>query len=163
MNIADLLSPERVQVRADLRSKKRVIEDLAALLASGVPSTAGQEEQPDAFKGTAFTSLINREKLGTTGLGSGVAIPHGRVRGLEQAVGAFMRLNPGIDYEAADGLATDLVFALLVPEQATDEHLNILRLLAEMFMDEDFCSQLRTAEDAAAVYSLLHSYQPVAS
>lgn len=151
MKIAELLSAERVQLRTDLRSKKRVLEDLSKLLSLGAPGLDDSE---------IFASLIGREKLGSTGLGGGVAIPHGRMPKLQQAVGAFMRLNPGVDYEANDGVAADLVFALLVPEQATEAHLLILRRLAEMFTDDAFCAELRTAADGAKLYALLNNYVP---
>lgn len=151
MSVADLLSTERVQLRADLRSKKRVLEELAALLSQAASKLDKQD---------IFISLINREKLGSTGLGGGVAIPHGRVRGLDTPVGALLRLKPGVDYEANDGQPADLVFGLLVPEQATDTHLRILRALAEMFTDDSFCARLREAPDSAALNQLLCNYVP---
>lgn len=151
MKIADLLTAERVQVRTDLRSKKRVLEDLSKLLSLGAP---GLDDS------AIFASLIGREKLGSTGLGGGVAIPHGRMPRLQQAVGAFIKLSPGVDYESNDGVAADLVFALLVPEQATEQHLLILRRLAEMFTDDAFCTELRNAADGARLYGLLNNYVP---
>lgn len=151
MKIADLLTADRVQLRADLRSKKRVLEELALLLTQAAPTIDRQD---------AFTSLVNREKLGSTGLGGGVAIPHGRMRGIDTAVGALLRLKPGVDYEASDGQPADLIFGLLVPEQATDAHLQILRALAEMFTDDAFCARLRAAPDSAALASLVSSYMP---
>ncbi len=151
MKIAELLNAERVQVRSDLRSKKRVLEDMGKLLSLGAPGLNDSD---------IFTTLIAREKLGSTGLGGGVAIPHGRVKGLEQAVGAFIRLNPGVDYESNDGAPADLVFGLLVPEQATEQHLLILRRLAEMFTDDAFCAELRAAADGAALFALLNRYAP---
>ncbi|MGH8531109.1 MAG: PTS sugar transporter subunit IIA [Nevskiales bacterium] len=151
MKIAELLNAERVQLRTDLRSKKRVLEDMGKLLSLGAP---GLDESD------IFSTLIGREKLGSTGMGFGVAIPHGRMQGLERAVGAFMKLSPGVDYESSDGTPADLIFGLLVPEQATEQHLLILRRLAEMFTDDTFCAELRAAADGAALFALLNRYAP---
>ena len=150
MNIADLITSERVELRHDIHSKKRALEDLSKLLA-----TAG------GFDSNAiFTSLINREKLGSTGLGQGVAIPHGRVRGLDKTVGAFIRLAQGVDYEANDSQPADMIFALAVPEDCTEEHLETLRNLAEMFTDDEFTGKLRSAESNSALFELLDGYKP---
>ncbi len=151
MNIADLITQERVEVRHDLRSKKRVLEDVSKLLSQASLDLAENE---------VFTSLVNREKLGSTGLGAGVAIPHGRVRGLEQSIGAFFRLTQGIDYESNDGQPADLVFGLIVPVDCTQEHLDTLRTLAEMFTDDDFTAKLRKAESNQELYELLAAYTP---
>lgn len=151
MSIADLLSPARISLRNDIRSKKRALEEISQLLASGA----------NIDENAIFTSLVNREKLGSTGLGHGVAIPHGRVRGLDGSVGAVLRLTSGIDYESSDGAPTDLIFGLVVPEDCTEEHLEILRGLAEMFTDDTFTQKLRSTESDAALYELLSQYQPV--
>ncbi len=151
MNIADLITAERVELRQDIRSKKRALEDLSKLLAKA----SGQLVENDIF-----TSLINREKLGSTGLGEGVAIPHGRIRGIDSTVGAFIRLGQGVDYEANDGLPADLIFGLLVPVDCTEEHLEILRMLAELFTNDEFVKQLRTAESSQELYTLLSEYSP---
>ncbi len=152
MSIADLLSPERISLRSDIRSKKRALEEISKLLASGA----------NIDENAIFTSLINREKLGSTGLAHGVAIPHGRVRGLSDSVGAVLRLSSGIDFESSDGAPTDLVFGLIVPEECTEAHLEILRSLAEMFTDDDFTQKLRSTETDHALFELLSHYQPVA-
>ena len=152
MSIADLLSPARISLRTDIRSKKRALEEISALLANGA----------NIEQNAIFTSLVNREKLGSTGLGQGVAIPHGRVRGLDGSVGAVLRLSNGIDFESSDGELTDLVFVLVVPEDCTDEHLEILRSLAEMFTDEAFTQQLRSSKSDSELFELLNQYQPVA-
>src|SRR5690606_38825765 len=113
-------------------SKKKALEELANLLARGVPGV-----QPSDI----LTSLSTREKLGSTGLGHGVAIPHGRIAGVSQSVGAFMRLKHPLDYDAHDGQPVDLVFGLLVPQGATETHLKHLAAIAEMFSDSTFCQQ----------------------
>lgn len=151
MSIANLLSPERISLRNDIRSKKRALEEISSMLASGANIEAN----------AIFTSLVNREKLGSTGLGSGVAIPHGRVRGLDGSVGAVLRLSNGIDFESSDGQPTDLVFGLVVPEECTEQHLEILRSLAEMFTDDEFTQKLRNAQSDQALFDLLDQYQPV--
>ena len=149
MNIADLISKDRVQAVTELSSKKRTLEELSAALARAAPFLTDAD---------VFASLVSREKLGSTGLGQGVAIPHGRMRALNESVGAFLRLGQGIDFEASDGGPVDLIFGLLVPEDTTEEHLQILAGLAEMFTDDDFCRRLRAADDDEALYELLAAY-----
>ncbi len=101
-----------------------------------------------------FDSLFAREKLGSTGLGQGVAIPHGRIKGLKQAVGAFLRLATPVPFDSPDGRPVDLLFVLLVPEQATEQHLQILSELAQNFSDRAFREKLHAAADPAAVVAL---------
>src|SRR5438105_5346055 len=126
MKLSEILSTQRVIAGAAFGSKKKVLEELSRLLAEGAKLDAGD----------VFNSLIGREKLGSTGLGHGVAIPHGRVAGVNQSIGAFMRLKNAVDYDSHDGQAVDLVFGLLVPQQATEEHLKHLAAIAEMFSNE---------------------------
>jgi nitrogen PTS system EIIA component len=155
MNIADIISPERVQFQAGINSKKRALEEISRLLASGAPALAGED---------ILGSLSSREKLGSTGLGGGVAIPHGRVRGIDNSVGAFLRIGgEGVDYEAADNHRVDLVFGLLVPQNCNEEHLKILAQLAEMFLDEGFCAKARATTDSSQLHALLVSYAPAAA
>lgn len=154
MNIADIITPARVLFRPEIPSKKRALQEISRLLASGTPTV-----EEDAI----FESLTGREKLGTTGLGSGVAIPHGRMRGIDNSVGAFMRIGKGVDYEASDGQKVDLVFGLLVPQSCNEEHLKLLAQLAEMFLDEDFCARTRAATDPKSLHDLLSHYTPAAA
>ena len=154
MNIADLLAPERVACRNDLTSKKRTLEALGEMIA-----TAQSDFTPQAI----FDSLIGRERLGSTGLGHGVALPHGRLSRSRQAVGAFIRLERGVDFDALDQQPVTLLFALLVPEHFTDEHLKILAYLAEMFSDQAFCDALRGTEDSHALFERLISWAPFTS
>ena len=102
---------------------------------------------------------MSREKLGSTGLGRGVAIPHGRIAALEQPVCAFIRLEDAVEFDATDGQPVDLAFALLVPEESTEEHLQLLSQLAEMFSDEEFRAQLRATKDSQAIYNLLSTWK----
>lgn len=147
----ELLSPTRVVCRNIVGSKKRVLEMLSELVSKG---------EPELNQTEVFTSLIERERLGCTGLGHGVAIPHGRLKGLNHAVCAFMKLNQGVDYDTADKKAVDMICALLVPEQSTSEHLEILATLAEMFSDPAFCARLHAAKTGDELYQLLVSWQP---
>lgn len=136
MNIASILRPERITLEISASSKKRALERLSDMLASAVPQIT---------KTAIFDALNSRERLGSTALGQGVAIPHGRMAGIEQAVGAILKLQDGVDYDAPDNRPVDLMFALLVPEDCTDEHLELLSELATMFADERELAELRAA------------------
>jgi PTS system nitrogen regulatory IIA component len=112
------------------------------------------ENNQGVARSTVFDSLFAREKLGSTGLGQGVAIPHGRIKGLRDAVGGFMRLATPVPFESPDGKPVSLLFVLLVPEQATEHHLQLLSELAQMFSDKAFREELAAAPDALALHSL---------
>ncbi|HEX7381173.1 MAG TPA: PTS sugar transporter subunit IIA [Nevskiaceae bacterium] len=142
----DILDLDRIRTGVSAVGKKRVLEEISQLLAKGTGDSSADD---------ILASLAGREKLGSTGLGHGVAIPHGRIAGVSHAVGAFMRLRHPVEYAAHDGNPVDLVFGLLVPRQSTDEHLQILSRLAENFADEAFCRQVREAPDAPALLTLL--------
>lgn len=146
MKLADILPVERVAVDVVAASKKRVLEEIAGRLASAAAELTLAD---------VLASLAGREKLGSTGLGHGVAIPHGRLAGIQASIGALIRLRNPVDYEAHDGQPVDLVFGLLVPQNATGEHLKHLAAIAEKFADETFCEQARQAPDAAALHELV--------
>jgi nitrogen PTS system EIIA component len=110
-------------------------------------------------RATVVGSLVAREKLGSTGLGQGVAIPHGRIKGLAEAQGAFISLADPIPFDAPDGKPVTQVFVLMVPEHATEEHLQLLSELAQMFSDRAFREQLAAAPDAAAVHALFRDWR----
>jgi PTS system nitrogen regulatory IIA component len=148
MHIADLLTPARVVADVRVTSKKRLLEQLAAML--------DERESPDSER-AIFDSLIKRERLGSTGLAHGVAIPHGRSAAIQRAVGAFVRLSEPIDFGAVDGNPVDLVFALVVPEHFTDQHLMFLAGLAERFSDNTVLARLRSARDTGQLFDLLCS------
>ncbi|MBB5014590.1 PTS sugar transporter subunit IIA [Rehaibacterium terrae] len=150
MHLLDLLSPARVSAGVHATSKKRLLESLARLLT---------DNQDGALEAAVFDSLCARERLGSTALGHGVAIPHGRTAGLAAATGAFIRLAEPIDFGAPDGQPVDLVFALAVPEHFTHQHLLLLSQLAEMFGDAAFRERLRAAKDSTALYRLLSDWQ----
>lgn len=150
IKIADLITPSRTACDVDVTSKKRGLEELSELIAASDPALPAK---------TIFDKLISREKLGSTGLGNGVALPHARMDGNEAATAAFVRTREPIDFDAFDGEPVDLLFALVVPEHFTDEHLQILARLAEMFSDPTFCKQLREAPDAETLFRLLKEWE----
>lgn len=150
MHLLTLLTPARIQAHAHIASKKRLLEHVAALLADG---TGNDIER------SIFESLCGRERLGSTGLGQGVAIPHGRSPDIGSAIGALVQLSEPIDFGAPDGQPVDLVFALAVPEHFTHQHLVLLSQLAEMFGDADFRQHLRSAADTDALHQLLRQWQ----
>jgi len=151
MQIIDLLNPERIACDLTANSKKRVLEQLSALMAESAPELTEEE---------IFESLIGREKLGSTGLGHGVAIPHGRLKGRDRAIAAFAKLDHGVDFDALDNQPVDLLFALLVPDHFTSEHLEILAQLAQMFDSEELCRELRASRDCSEVLDLLRRWDP---
>lgn len=150
MQIIDLLIPERVQVGVTLLSKKRLLEAAAKVL-------AGDEGGLEAR--AVYSCLCERERIGSTGLGYGVAIPHGRMAEAETAVGAFLRLREPIQFDSPDARPVDLVFAMVVPEYFHDEHLVLLAQLAEMFDDVSQRQGLRDVDDPAEIMAMIESWQ----
>ncbi|KFN51466.1 PTS sugar transporter subunit IIA [Arenimonas composti] len=150
MHLLDLLSPARVRTEVPVSGKKRLLEVLARVLADG----AGGDSEAGIYD-----TLCSRERLGSTGLGHGVAIPHARSARAKVATGAFVRLAEAVDFGAPDGEPVDLVFALVVPEHFAQQHLLLLAGLAEMFGDAGFRDRLRKAPDPAALLALLADWQ----
>ncbi len=146
MQISDILTSDRILCNADVSSKKAALETLSGLIANASSSLTPQQ---------VFNSLLSRERLGGTGLGNGIALPHGRWRNGLSTIAAFIKLKQGVDYDAADNQPVDLIFALLVPEHSTEEHLQVLAELAEMFNEVEFLTQLRREESDEAIYNLL--------
>ena len=151
--IAKLLPAQNVVLDLDVSSKKRVFEHAGLLF----------ENNQNVARSQVFDSLFAREKLGSTGLGQGIAIPHGRIKGLKEAVGAMIRMREPIPFDAPDGQPVNLIFVLLVPERATDLHLQILSELAQMFSDQTFREQLLKVESAAAMHQAIAEWQPHAA
>ncbi len=133
----DFLTAERISCNSQAASKKRILQEIGALLAYASPSLSAD---------AVFDSLLERERLGSTGLGQGVALPHARMADIDQACGAFLQLQEPVPFDAIDNQPVDLIFGLLVPSSATDEHLQLLAQLASMFSNRDFCEQLRQAQ-----------------
>ncbi len=142
--LADLLAPENVLLNVDATNKRRLFEIIAL----------ESELRYDLVPTVTIDSLLAREKLGSTGLGQGIAIPHGRIRGLERSIGYFARPKEPIAFQAPDGQPVRDVFVLLVPEAATDAHLQILSELAQRFSSKSFRESLSAANSAQAVYEL---------
>lgn len=151
--VAKLLPPANVLLDLQVSSKKRLFEQVGLLF----------ENNHGIARSLVFDSLFARERLGSTGLGQGVAIPHGRIKGLKDALGAFVRLAQPVAFEAPDGKAVQLIFVLLVPEQATEKHLQILSELAQMFSDRALRDALAAAPDAGALQQLIAAWQPDAA
>ena len=146
MNNAELLVLDRVRCHVNISSKKRALELLSELISSGSESLTSQ---------SVFNCLVAREKLGSTGLGHGVAIPHGRMPNVETAIGAVLTLEAGVDFDAPDRETVDLIVGLIVPEESTDEHLHILSRLAESFSDKENVSAVRQATTPERLCQLL--------
>lgn len=150
MELSQLLSVETVVCNPDVGSKKRALEFLAELLAK-------KSAKADALE--IFQHLTERERLGSTSLGHGVALPHARTADSNTAIGAFIKLEQGIDFDSPDNQPTDLLFALMVPEHYTDEHLEILSGLASCFSDDDLCRNLRSSGTSEELYKKLTGWQ----
>lgn len=147
--IAKLLPSENVVVGLEVGSKKRVFEQAGLLF----------ENHQGIASSSVYDALFAREKLGSTGLGQGIAIPHGRIKGLRQASGAFLRLASPVPFDAPDGKPVDNLFVLLVPEAATEHHLQLLSELAQMFSDKQFRERLASAPDAAAAHAAFAQWE----
>ena len=150
--IALLLPAGNVLLEFDAGSKARLFEAVGAMFETN-------SRLPHAV---VVDSLLAREKLGSTGLGQGIAIPHGRIRGLKEARGAFVRLKSPIPFDAPDGKPVSQVFVLLVPEQATEQHLQLLSELAQMFSEATFREKLARATAAAGLHAVFDQWEPSA-
>ena len=151
--IAKQLPAANVVIDLQASSKKRLFEQAGLLF----------ENQHGVARSQVFDSLFARERLGSTGLGQGVAIPHGRIKGLKEALCAFIRLAQPVPFDAPDGNPVSLAFILLVPEQATEKHLQMLSELAQMFSDRALREAMVRAPDAAALHQLITAWQPDAA
>ncbi len=145
MEIADLLSPDAVLSHLKATSKKQVLQELAhkAALLTGLPERR------------IFETLTEREKLGSTGMGQGIAIPHGRVPGIQKMTGLFAQLDHPVDFDSMDDQPVDLVFLLLAPEGAGADHLKALARVSRLLRNQAMCEKLRAAPQAATLYALL--------
>ena len=132
----DVISEDQVYLSHPATSKKKALEAAADLLASAESSLSAA---------LVFEKLLERERLGSTGLANGIALPHARTQGVTRASGAFLRLQEAVDFDSVDEQPVDLIFALLVPEHATQEHLDLLGNLARLFRDPYICNQFRQA------------------
>lgn len=144
MTISKILAPKQIRLDVCAASKKRALEELSQLLAQADPALSSR---------IVFDRLCARERLGSTGLGCGVAIPHGRIPDLDHAIGALIKVDVGVDFDSPDGQPVDLLFGLLVPEECTDEHLELLAQLARTFNDSALRDALRTEDSPKAVHA----------
>lgn len=148
-HFSQILPPENVVLDLDVSSKKRAFEQAGLLF----------ENNCSIARSTVSDNLFARERLGSTGLGHGVAVPHGRIKGLKAPLAAFMRLRDAIPFESPDGQPVSLLVFLLIPDHVTQQHLEILSEIAEMFSDEAFRTVLATAADAAAIHARIITWQ----
>ena len=149
--LSDLFSSERVRCKCEVKSKKKALQTVAELL--------GQNLEDEELSEMDFLdALIAREKMGSTGLGHGVSIPHGRIKGLDQPFASMITLSEGIDYEAPDDEKVDIVMGLVVPEHCNEEHLQILASLAELFSAESLRQALRECSGPAELLQVLDQH-----
>jgi PTS system nitrogen regulatory IIA component len=151
-HFSQILQPANVALDIDVSSKKRAFEQAGLLF----------ENNCGIARSTVSDNLFARERLGSTGLGHGVAVPHGRIKGLKSPLAAFMRLSEPIPFESPDGQPVKLLIFLLIPDHVTQQHLEILSEVAEMFSDEAFRTMLATTADPLAVHARLITWQPSA-
>jgi PTS system nitrogen regulatory IIA component len=145
---SDLLAPGRILAGARINSKKRLLELISVTLAKKNKELSSRE---------IFESLCAREHLGSTALGNGVAIPHGRINGTEGAEALFIQLVKPLPFDAEDGKPVDLIFALVVPKLCTEDHSKLLSSIADRFSDPELLEKLRDAHDANAIFHFLSS------
>jgi PTS system nitrogen regulatory IIA component len=145
MQLGDFISPDSVVPSLKAKNKKQLLQELAARAA---PLTGLEERY-------IFDVLLQRERLGSTGLGQGIAIPHGKLAGLKRIVGIFARLAEPVDFDAVDGEPVDVVFLLLAPEGAGADHLKALARISRLLREGQAVEKLRASKDAAALYAVL--------
>lgn len=145
MNIESLISRDAISLNVDVHSKKHAIQEISATAAklTGLPERA------------IFDTLLQRERLGSTGVGNGIAIPHGKLVDLSELTGLFFRLAAPVNFDALDDRPVDLVFALLAPEDAGSDHLKALARIARIMRTPNMADELREAENRTDVYGLL--------
>ncbi|MFW9605966.1 MAG: PTS IIA-like nitrogen regulatory protein PtsN [Pseudomonas sp.] len=146
IRLEHILTPGRSKVSAPGGSKKRVLEHVGQFLAQEIPGLESHD---------IFESLVAREKLGSTGFGNGIAIPHCRMAGCSVPISALIRLDTPVDFDAIDGAPVDLLFVLLVPVEATEEHLELLRQIASLLDRACVRERLRKARDGFDLYQVI--------
>ncbi len=148
IQLSSILTPSRVICGLDGISKKRALETVAKLIAEDIPVLDAEE---------LFRRLMARERLGSTGIGNGIAIPHCRLENCTGTLGAFFKLNDRLDFDAIDDQPVDNIFALLVPEEADDSHLQTLAAIAKFFTNPELLSQIRQCQSSSQLYEILIS------
>ena len=147
MTISALLSPQRIFFDVEVSSKKKLLELIANIVA----------DQAQLTESSIYSNLLNRERLGSTGLGHGFAVPHARVEELEQTIGCLFRLKEPVNFEAPDNEPVDLVFTIIIPQEATEEHLMILSSLAKLFSQSDVRDAIRNATSKDEIAQIILS------
>jgi PTS system nitrogen regulatory IIA component len=147
MTISALLSPQKIFLDIEVSSKKKLLELIANIVA----------DQTRLAESSIYNNLLNRERLGSTGLGQGFAVPHARLENLQQTIGCFFRLKYPVNFEAPDNQPVDLVFTIIIPQEATEEHLIILSSLAGIFSQTDVCEAIRNAGSRDEIAQIIAS------
>lgn len=152
-NLASMLTPQRTHCGAHDKSKKRIFETAATIIG---------EDQPHLNPTDIFAALNARERLGSTAMGQGIAVPHCRISNCSKTIGTLITLDKPINFEAPDNEPVDIIFVLLVPEEAHEDHLNTLASLARLFSTEHYCQSLRQAKSNQALYdaATAHDFKP---
>ncbi|TNF88721.1 MAG: PTS IIA-like nitrogen regulatory protein PtsN [Gammaproteobacteria bacterium] len=147
MTISALLSPQSIFIDTEITSKKKLLELIANIVA----------DRTNLSESSIYNNLLNRERLGSTGLGQGFAVPHARVDDLDKTIGCFFRLKQAVNFESPDNRPVDLVFTIIIPEEATEEHLMILSSLASIFSREEICDAIRNAASKDEIAQIIQS------
>lgn len=142
--IDSILTPERTIKNAPASSKKKVLEYLGSFIADHIPESSADD---------IYERLLNRERIGSTGIGEGIAIPHCRLKQCDKTFSVLLHLEEPVDFDSIDQQPVDLIFALLVPEEATDEHLQTLSMLAQKLSQAEYREALRNAPDSVALFT----------
>ena len=145
MTISALLSPQRIFLDTEISSKKKLLELIANIVA----------DQTRLSESSIYNNLLNRERLGSTGLGHGFAVPHARLENLDKTIGCLFRLKEPVNFEAPDNQPVDLVFTIIIPQEATEEHLMILSSLARIFSQTDVCEAIRGATNRDEIVQII--------
>jgi len=148
MKFSNLIKIDQIRLNNGASSKKKALEAISQIIT---------DNYPEYNTNHVFETLIERERLGSTGIGHGVALPHGRLTECTAPIGVFISLSDGIDYDAIDKAPVKLLFALLIPEHSTEEHLQILAKLAEFFRNSDNRQKLENATSSETVYNLINN------
>lgn len=147
MRISELLTPQSIFLDTEISSKKKLLELIANIVA----------DQTQLSESAIYNGLLNRERLGSTGLGQGFAVPHARLNDLDKTMACFFRLKEAVNFEAPDNRPVDLVFTIIIPEEATEEHLLILSSLANIFSRAETCEAIRNASGKDEIAELIKS------
>lgn len=147
MEISDILSEDMVLIHVNTENKRDLLEKISVFVA----------DKENLDKNPVFEAILERENLGTTGYGNGVAFPHARIDGLDKIIVVFARLDKGIDYDALDGHPVDLVAFLLSPEKSGEDHLRSLSIMSRVLKDEAICQKIREAKTSHEIYIALQN------